>query len=90
MPTRPTNQQIEEKVVADVAVAGTLKLSTVKLTSVLAQLGIDHQGFVFLASSLRAYIHLFKPKAKLRVDAVEKDGLTVEKLRDFVIARIDS
>jgi hypothetical protein len=88
MPTKPTAAEIETRVIHDVAKAANLKPSSVKLTDILADLGIDHVGFVFLAGSLRAYIQHTAPKNSLRVDEVEKDGLTVAQLRDLVALRV--
>jgi hypothetical protein len=88
MPTKPTTAEIKARVVHDAAKAANLSPSSVTLTDVLADLGIDHFGFVFLAGSLRAYIQHTAPTNSLRVDEVEKDGLTVAQLRDLVARRV--
>ena len=85
---KPTAADIEARVIHDVAKAANLKPKNVHLDDVLADLGIDHPGFVFIAGSLRAYIQHTSPNNSLRVDEVEKAGLTVAQLRDLVAAKV--
>jgi len=85
-----TNDEVEEKVMADVATFARLTVSRVRQDrkKPLTELGLDHNGLVHLVMSLRAFIKSRRPQSTLLVSEVEKDGFTVDDLNTLVHQRV--
>ena len=79
---------VSRKVIADVALYARLPPESLAESDVLRDLGIDHFGFLAIASSLRTFIQFANPAATLRVREVEKNGLTLGGLIAIVKERI--